>query len=49
MKLKVVGGEVPAAATIAPKLSPMGVNPKKAGEDIQKGTKDWKGKNKNYF
>ena len=38
-----MGGEAPNAAQIAPKLSPLGVNPKKIGEDIQKATKDWKG------
>jgi large subunit ribosomal protein L12e len=43
VKFKVVGGEVPNAAQIAPKLSPLGVNPKKIGDDIQKMTKDWKG------
>ena len=34
---------MPSAAQIAPKLSPLGVNPKKVGEDVQKATKDWKG------
>ncbi len=43
MKFKVVGGEAPNAAQIAPKLSPLGVNPKKVGDDIQKMTKEWKG------
>ena len=43
MRFKVVGGEAPNAAQIAPKLSPLGVNPKKVGDDIQKLTKEWKG------
>merc|ERR1711985_42059 len=29
----------------APKIGPLGLSPKKIGEDIQKGTKDWKGLN----
>ena len=28
---------------MAPKLGPLGLSPKKVGEDIQKATKDWKG------
>merc|ERR1739846_37991 len=40
---KVVGGEVAPAAALAPKCSPIGMPPKKVGEDIQKATKDWKG------
>ena len=43
MRFKVVGGEAPNAAQIAPKLSPLGVNPKKVGDDVQKLTKEWKG------
>ena len=41
--MKVVGGEVAPAAALAPKCSPIGMPPKKVGEDIQKATKDWKG------
>merc|ERR1712176_1696165 len=40
--MKVVGGEVAPAAALAPKCSPIGMPPKKVGEDIQKATKDWK-------
>ena len=36
--MKVVGGEVAAAAALAPKCSPLGLPPKKVGEDIQKAT-----------
>ena len=41
--IKVVGGEVAGAATLAPKCAPVGLPPKKVGEDIQKATGDWKG------
>ena len=41
--MKVVGGEVAPAAALTPKCSPIGMPPKKVGEDIQKATKDWKG------
>ena len=41
--LKVVGGEVTSAAALAPKCGPLGVPPKKVGEDIQKATMDWRG------
>ena len=41
--LRVTGGEVGASSSLAPKLGPLGLNPKKIGEDIAKETKDWKG------
>jgi len=41
--MRAIGGEVGAAATLAPKVGPLGLNPKKVGEDIQKATLDWKG------
>ena len=41
--LKVVGGEVTSAAVLAPKCGPMGLPPKKVGEDIQKATSKWRG------
>jgi len=41
--LKVVGGEVAAAASLAPKCGPLGIPPKKVGEDVQKATGAWKG------
>eukprot|EP01024_Parvocaulis_polyphysoides_P068426 TRINITY_DN8337_c0_g1_i1.p1 TRINITY_DN8337_c0_g1~~TRINITY_DN8337_c0_g1_i1.p1 ORF type:complete len:185 (-),score=40.53 TRINITY_DN8337_c0_g1_i1:252-752(-) len=42
--LRVTGGEVGAASSLAPKLGPLGLSPKKIGEDIAKETaKDWKG------
>lgn len=43
MYLKVVGGEVTSAAALAPKCGPLGMPPKKVGEDIQKATADWRG------
>merc|ERR1711904_766657 len=42
--LRVTGGEVGAASSLAPKIGPLGLSPKKIGEDIAKETqKDWKG------
>ena len=32
-----------ASSALAPKIGPLGLSPKKVGEDIAKGTKDWKG------
>merc|ERR1719198_2424766 len=41
--MRAVGGEVGAAATLAPKVGPLGLSPKKVGEDIKAATLDWKG------
>mmetsp|Transcript_15609 Transcript_15609/g.26015 ORF Transcript_15609/g.26015 Transcript_15609/m.26015 type:complete len:166 (-) Transcript_15609:76-573(-) len=41
--LKAIGGEIGSASSLAPKLGPLGLSPKKVGEDIQKATMDWKG------
>ena len=30
-------------SSLAPKIGPLGMSPKKVGDDIQKATKDWKG------
>merc|ERR1712018_79173 len=43
VKLRTVGGEVAPTATLAPKVGPLGLSPKKIGDDICKATKDWKG------
>lgn len=43
MLLKAVGGEIGSASALAPKLGPLGLSPKKVGEDIQKATMEWKG------
>ena len=40
--MKVVGGEPVAAAALAPKCGPLGMPPKKVGDDITSATKDWK-------
>lgn len=41
--LRAVGGEVGATSTLAPKIGPLGLSPKKVGDDIAKATGDWKG------
>merc|ERR1739847_85875 len=41
--LRVVGGEVGATSSLAPKIGPLGLSPKKVGDDIAKSTSDWKG------
>lgn len=41
--LRAVGGESAPASTLAPKIGPLGLSPKKVGDDIMKATKDWKG------
>jgi len=39
----VVGGEVGATSALAPKIGPLGLSPKKVGDDIAKATQEWKG------
>jgi len=41
--LRCVGGEVGATSSLAPKVGPLGLSPKKVGDDIAKATSDWKG------
>ncbi|XP_003380230.1 60S ribosomal protein L12 [Trichinella spiralis] len=41
--LRCVGGEVGATTSLAPKVGPLGLSPKKIGDDIAKATGDWKG------
>ena len=41
--MRTVGGEIGSASSLAPKIGPLGLSPKKVGEDIQKATMDWKG------
>lgn len=43
MYLRAVGGEVGATSSLAPKIGPLGLSPKKVGDDIAKATSDWKG------
>merc|ERR1711871_14110 len=41
---RVTGGEVPGASSLAPKVGPLGMSPKKVGDDIVKATSgEWKG------
>eukprot|EP00971_Amphidinium_carterae_P165554 3281782-Amphidinium_carterae.1 len=37
------GGEQAPASVLAPKIGPLGMSPKKVGDDIVKGTAAWKG------
>ncbi|KAL4078320.1 ribosomal protein L11 [Scleroderma yunnanense] len=41
--LRATGGEVGASSSLAPKIGPLGLSPKKVGEDIAKATSAWKG------
>ncbi|OZJ04445.1 60S ribosomal protein L12 [Bifiguratus adelaidae] len=41
--LRATGGEVGSSSALAPKIGPLGLSPKKVGEDIAKNTQDWKG------
>ncbi|CDI80083.1 60S ribosomal protein L12, putative [Eimeria acervulina] len=41
--LRQTGGEVGASSVLAPKLGPLGMSPKKVGDDIAKATMAWKG------
>ncbi|KAJ1551002.1 60S ribosomal protein L12 [Nowakowskiella sp. JEL0078] len=41
--LRATGGEVPGGSALAPKIGPLGLSPKKVGDDIAKATADWKG------
>lgn len=41
--IRSTGGEVPGGSVLAPKLGPLGVPPKKAGDDIAKATMAYKG------
>lgn len=41
--LRVIGGEVGATSSLAPKIGPLGLSPKKVGDDIAKATQEWKG------
>uniref|UniRef100_A0A3P8RL68 Ribosomal protein L12 n=1 Tax=Amphiprion percula TaxID=161767 RepID=A0A3P8RL68_AMPPE len=41
--MRCTGGEVGATSALAPKIGPLGLSPKKVGDDIAKATGDWKG------
>eukprot|EP00184_Porphyridium_aerugineum_P000160 CAMPEP_0184694740 /NCGR_PEP_ID=MMETSP0313-20130426/2600_1 /TAXON_ID=2792 /ORGANISM="Porphyridium aerugineum, Strain SAG 1380-2" /LENGTH=184 /DNA_ID=CAMNT_0027153081 /DNA_START=115 /DNA_END=669 /DNA_ORIENTATION=- len=41
--VRTLGGEVGAVSSLAPKIGPLGLSPKKIGEQLATATKDWKG------
>ncbi|KAK1339623.1 hypothetical protein QTO34_018176 [Cnephaeus nilssonii] len=41
--LRCTGEEVGATSALAPKIDPLGLYPKKVGDDVTKATSDWKG------
>merc|ERR1719262_414027 len=41
--MRVPGGEPAPASVLAPRIGPLGMSPKKLGDDIAKATQDWKG------
>ncbi|XP_053452199.1 60S ribosomal protein L12-like [Nycticebus coucang] len=41
--LRCTGGEVGATSALTPKIGPLGLSPKKVGDDIAKATGEWKG------
>jgi len=41
--LRTTGGEVAGRSTLAPKIGPLGLNPRKVGDDIAKATQAYKG------
>ena len=41
--IRTVGGQVGAVSTLAPKLGPLGLSPKKIGEQLSNATVDWEG------
>ena len=43
VKLRQYGGEQAPSSVLAPKVGPLGMSPKKVGDDIVKGTGAWKG------
>uniref|UniRef100_A0A7S1A7Z0 60S ribosomal protein L12 n=1 Tax=Noctiluca scintillans TaxID=2966 RepID=A0A7S1A7Z0_NOCSC len=43
VKLRQYGGEQAPSSVLAPKVGPLGMSPKKIGDDIVKGTSAWKG------
>merc|ERR1711998_365257 len=41
--VRCTGGEVGAVSSLAPKVGPLGLSPKKIGDDMAKNTKEWAG------
>jgi len=41
--IRTIGGEVGAVSSLAPKIGPLGLSPKKIGEQLSKATANWEG------
>nr|UXY86996.1 60S ribosomal protein L12 [Cryptomonas paramecium] len=41
--IRTVGGETGAVSSLAPKIGPLGLSPKKVGEQLSLATKEWEG------
>lgn len=41
--IRSIGGEVCAVSTLAPKIGPLGLSPKKIGEQLCAATREWEG------
>mmetsp|Transcript_13810 Transcript_13810/g.31868 ORF Transcript_13810/g.31868 Transcript_13810/m.31868 type:complete len:145 (+) Transcript_13810:119-553(+) len=41
--IRTIGGEVGSVSSLAPKLGPLGLSPKKLGEQLSSSTKEWAG------
>ncbi|AFP65340.1 60S ribosomal protein L12 (nucleomorph) [Chroomonas mesostigmatica CCMP1168] len=41
--IRTIGGEIGSVSSLAPKLGPLGLSPKKIGEQLSNATKDWEG------
>eukprot|EP00697_Spironema_sp_BW2_P004734 gnl/Spiro4/16415_TR8819_c0_g1_i1.p1 gnl/Spiro4/16415_TR8819_c0_g1~~gnl/Spiro4/16415_TR8819_c0_g1_i1.p1 ORF type:complete len:166 (-),score=3.04 gnl/Spiro4/16415_TR8819_c0_g1_i1:71-568(-) len=43
INVRCIGGEAGAVSSLAPKVGPLGLSPKKVSDDIAKASSDWKG------
>jgi large subunit ribosomal protein L12e len=41
--IRTIGGEIGAVSSLAPKIGPLGLSPKKIGEQLSLATKEWDG------
>ena len=41
--IRTIGGEIGAVSSLAPKIGPLGLSPKKIGEQLSSATKEWEG------
>ena len=41
--VRIIGGEIGAVSSLAPKIGPLGLSPKKIGEQLSNATKEWEG------